>query len=57
MPLYLSRLLTGATLLGAGAVLLGCERPSPRAEKPSEAAAPVDSGSSRRRACHSRSPT
>ncbi len=45
MPLYLSRLLTGATLLGAGAVLLGCERPSPRAEKPSEAAAPVDSGS------------
>ena len=45
MPLYLSRLLTGATLLGAGAALPGCDRPSPRAEKTSEAAAPADSGS------------
>ena len=45
MPLHLSRLLTGATLFGASAALPGCDRPSPQAEKTSEAAAPADSGS------------
>ena len=45
MPLYLSRLLVGATLLGASAVLPGCDRPSGREEKTAESAAPVDSSS------------
>ncbi len=45
MPLYLSRLLVGATLLGASAVLPGCDRPSGRDEKTAESAAPVDSSS------------
>ena len=43
MPLHLSRLLAGVTLLGASAVLPGCDRPSAGAEKAAAAGPPADS--------------
>jgi catalase len=43
MPLHLSRLLAGGALLGASAVLPGCDRSSAGAEKAAAAAPPADS--------------
>jgi catalase len=43
MQLRLSHLVTGVALLGASAVLQGCDRRSTRAEQTSQAADPVDS--------------
>jgi catalase len=44
MPLSLSRSLSGLILLGMGTGLLGCNRPSARAEETAHFAGPADSG-------------